>query len=627
MNQIYDKNISALQRRNAYLYKRLIEERNNDYIEVLASRMGALTMKVHNIFFHSAYNPLKDADYLTEDLGRLDDLDGVMIFGLGLGYHVKKVWSDPFFKGKILVVEKDLSIFKKTLETVDLVNVINDANVFFIVNDDPYASLRQIEKSGFFSLNMVKIEMILHPPSMQTYLSYYVEVLKGVRGLLGYYRGSFGALAVFKNMWQENSMDNIVTVAAQPGIKDLRGIFKDIPAIIVSAGPSLVDDLDVLREAKGRIPIFCVGTAYKALIRGGIRPDFVVVVDAKEKVIEQIEGVDTKDVYLFAADFVNHQVVEMFYPRVFFFSSPDNPFSMLLPASQRRKGKVYPGGSVAHAAIDIAVKMGFNPIIMIGQDLSYRDNRTHAEGTIYENKRVRYSNDKEFKEKGFVWLKGNYEDKVLSTQVFHIFLSSLVRYIRAHPDVEFINCTSGGAFVEGAKIMSLKDALSKYGNRVSAEEVRSEVQRKLDEFVPDVDGFFESLNNVKEKLTNLVSDLEEGFNKAEKLKRVLDSDYEEYQDQIRFLAAELEELGRRIDANPAEAILKFGGYYNLLAFDIAVRLAKNKVEAQKMFCASASDIYKMFLESSHFVIERINKILEDKNVRKFIEKESRMPLS
>jgi len=37
------------------------------------------------------------------------------------------------------------------------------------------------------------------------------------------------------------------------------------------------------------------------------------------------------------------------------------------------------GGSVATTILDIAIKMGGNPIILVGQDLAYVDGKNHAQ--------------------------------------------------------------------------------------------------------------------------------------------------------------------------------------------------------------------------------------------------------
>ena len=53
----------------------------------------------------------------------------------------------------------------------------------------------------------------------------------------------------------------------------------DIPAIVVSAGPSLNKNIVELRKAKNKAFIVAVDTAVKPLVKAGIIPDLYVVVD------------------------------------------------------------------------------------------------------------------------------------------------------------------------------------------------------------------------------------------------------------------------------------------------------------------------------------------------------------
>ncbi len=43
---------------------------------------------------------------------------------------------------------------------------------------------------------------------------------------------------------------------------------------------------------------------------------------------------------------------------------------------------VQTGGSVATTALDVAINMGCNPIIFVGQDLAYTDGKSHSKDTF-----------------------------------------------------------------------------------------------------------------------------------------------------------------------------------------------------------------------------------------------------
>ena len=54
---------------------------------------------------------------------------------------------------------------------------------------------------------------------------------------------------------------------------------REMPAIIVSAGPSLNENIEELKKAKNKAFIIAVDTAMKPLLRNGIIPDMYAIID------------------------------------------------------------------------------------------------------------------------------------------------------------------------------------------------------------------------------------------------------------------------------------------------------------------------------------------------------------
>ena len=55
--------------------------------------------------------------------------------------------------------------------------------------------------------------------------------------------------------------------------------FEGHSAIIVCPGPSLANNIEVLKKAKGKILIICVLHAFRALKKAGIVPDMIIHTD------------------------------------------------------------------------------------------------------------------------------------------------------------------------------------------------------------------------------------------------------------------------------------------------------------------------------------------------------------
>ena len=620
MNNILEQNLQALKECRPVLWQKINNIAENPGIKVFASASGSPSLKVNKIHLHSAYDPWKETEYLVEELD-LEKTEALVIVGFGLGYHVKKIYKDPFFKGKLLIIEKDLAIFKKALETIDFVNLLRDQSVILFAGEDIPDLGLALDQLRFFRINQIWARVLIHPASNNLFPQYYLEILKILRGLLSFSRGSFTALQFFQDIWQENSVNNLFLVTDSPGLAQVRNIVEGGPAIIVSAGPSLDKDIEELKKIKGKIPIFCVGTAYKALLKGGIEPDYVVAIDADPILTDQFKDIDKPEqTVLFAADFIIPEVIEMYKPKTIIFDSCKNPFAVFLPDSQKEKGIVYAGGSVAHAATDIAVQLGFDEIILVGQDLCHEGARTHAANSVFENDRVEAENEAEFDKKDLVWLKGNYQEKVVSTRLFYVFVTGFERYIKIKPEIKFINATSGGAFIQGTEVKRLKQAVEKYRNKLSTGELKAKIFQACENFEPDYPGFRHSLETAVKGLKEAVSDLEQGYQRSLKLKDIVSDrenkeNLQEYARSLSQVGKDLENIGRRLNENEFIKVLLFGkGYYEFILLEMDLKMMKTEVEAQKKLCASAPDIYKGFLDSAGFIINKCENFLKRKEL-------------
>ncbi len=610
-SKFYEQNMAALRVRSPALADAVSSLPEDPAVELLESKSGVPTVKVNGIFFHSAYAPLVEADYLLQEVDP-KKYNNIVFIGMGLGYHIKRFWNNPYFQGKIVIVEKNAALFKKALMASDWTKLIADRMVIFAVGDDVDQTFRTIEECGFFQINMGNMGIVIHPPSTQVFMPYYLPICKRIRGALGFMRGSFGALRVFHDYWVKNAMEDLVDVVASPGLSQLERLAEGIPAIVVSAGPSLDNDIETLKKEQGKAVIFAVGTAYRVLLKHGIRPDFVVVVDAHEVILKQFKDIDPAGTYLIAANFIRKEIIDQFIPRVFFYYSANNPYYTLLPASQNKKGDLFAGGSVAHTAVDAAVKMGCNPVILVGQDLSYGTDgsRSYASGSVYDGKSITYDDEDDFKRKGLLWVKGNYDDKVLTGQTFYVFISSFEKYLRQNPHVEIINATSGGAFIEGAKLIRLAEVMARYERADARDGFMHTVREIQATFEPDWEGFREVLENAHERFVTLVKDIEIGYEKAKQFKLLLEEGHT-VSDEVRNIPQELVELGTRLDEEPFTALLQWGtGYMKFLEMNMQLKLAPTVPDAQEIFCNSIEDVYKGFLDSARFIKEHIEFILE-----------------
>ena len=124
------------------------------------------------------------------------------------------------------------------------------------------------------------------------------------------------------------------------------------------------------------------------------------------------------------------------------------------------------GGSVACSGFSLLHKLGYETIILVGQDLAFTDNKSHADGTFEEKMPVMDT-------EGMEMVKGNYVDKIPTRMDLRIFLNWFQKYIHdikeANPNIRVVNATAGGAYIEGTEIRALDDIIEEVCKNVPEE--------------------------------------------------------------------------------------------------------------------------------------------------------------
>ena len=234
----------------------------------------------------------------------------------------------------------------------------------------------------------------------------------------------------------------------------LFGKFRNIPLIIVSAGPSLNLNIHHLRGIEDRCFVLSVDTALRPLLAAGVRPHAVITADPSELNAQHIAGVMPDSSYLIAEQTVHPDALQSGQRRFLFGLGlfPDSLFAKYGFGKTRLEA----WGSVATTALDLACRMGANPIIFAGQDFAYSWNRDYASNTIY------HSNWFDVHESGTARARDIYGGEAYTTENLIAYRDFFVRRMKQSANVRFINATEGGILTEGAEIAKLKDALAQH---------------------------------------------------------------------------------------------------------------------------------------------------------------------
>nr|WP_308346536.1 6-hydroxymethylpterin diphosphokinase MptE-like protein [Campylobacter insulaenigrae] len=224
-------------------------------------------------------------------------------------------------------------------------------------------------------------------------------------------------------------------------------------AIIVSTGPSLIKQLPLLKQYSNKATIFCADSAYPILAKYNIKPDYVL----------SLERVD------FTSEFFNNDFGEFDKDIVFVLKSLTHPntfkylnkkqtnitiifecFSYINFIGLNDFGYIYTGSSVAVMGYILAVRLKYQNIILIGQDLAYaNDGASHPEEYHYGKYDTYDPKDIDYNLKTTAY-GGKGEVKTTTTwNLFKTQLEEAIFNAKQLSNITTYNATESGARIEG----------------------------------------------------------------------------------------------------------------------------------------------------------------------------------
>ncbi|MEW6095169.1 MAG: 6-hydroxymethylpterin diphosphokinase MptE-like protein [bacterium] len=389
----------------------------------------------------------------------LNHINTLVVLGFGVGTHVRELAERVQKKTLLLVIDPDIATFKALLKIIDLTPILQSPNVKLAIGESATHAVRY-RIDDYYKVNTVPdITIAEHKWSVKKNPEYYEKIkeLLEESSIIG--RQNLATLMESASLWQNQILTNISIIIKCPGLKALFGRFPNIPTIIVGAGPSLDKNVAYLKDAKDKALIICVDTALRTLFNNNIKPDLVVTIDATAKNYNYyLKDLDLSDIYLIAGPAVYPQTMLSFAPKIFV-SSFGHPLLDWIETFIGTKGTIKLGGSVSTAAFDLARRCGANPIVFIGQDLAFTDDKVYTSGV----KKERIKEVEEVMPKAdIIWVEDIYGGKVKTVRGIWTWIKWFEHQISEIPHVLCIDATEGGAKIQGTKIMTLKGVIENY---------------------------------------------------------------------------------------------------------------------------------------------------------------------
>lgn len=408
------------------------------------TQTGELTLRIQkdnrNYYMHSNSDSTTEAELFADTYTDMES-EAYYILGFGKYFHIGAVARKSLYAKPVHVYEPDIHVLMINMVAE---NYVPQMQNWLHIHYDP--QLRQL--SDEISRNPKGF--MIHYPSISN-----IED--------GNIRNSFEKFFIVESAGR--NQESLLMINYQMNIRlfhDQKELYKIHPVdeilptmkgkdvFIIAAGPSLDRNIEQLRQRDDKTYILATGTVFYKLMKMGIRPDAVIITDANDRVIWQIREHEADSVPMILLSTANREFIKKYQgPKYLIFQEGFEPAE-----AEAQKGGYHlfqTGGSVSTTALDVAISAKAKRIIFLGLDLAFTDNLAHASDTS-----GLIASDK----KDLIPIKGFYNDTVLADHKFILYREWIERRIKEKSDdIEIINATEGGCYIEGMQHKLLKEIL------------------------------------------------------------------------------------------------------------------------------------------------------------------------
>jgi hypothetical protein len=362
-------------------------------------------------------------------------------------------------------------------------------------------------------------------------------------------------------------------------IEEKKGQLKGVPALILGAGPSLKDAIEIFDQIEKKGVIFACGTAISILSDHGKKPHFLVATCPRDTAVEAVKKNRFNDVIALFNPRIHPACQEFLGKNKVFCSSGNSLLDELFGIDYLvEEACEFTPSTVSTFAILQAIHLGCYPIILSGVDLCF----DHDSKYFGEQKKLK--NEHKIQRKGV-------QDQIVETTMEWVLDGLwMEELLKKNPNLQIISTAKKTLFVNGIKYKSwevllnndlmkeyeltLMDEFSlrsenldrniKLMNKVK--ELKNSFQRVLDLVQEIAILLNEGINPLELKLVLLQSDLEDEIAYKSILKKMIegvmnqsfqnvDRDFEEdqfiiFNDQLKLISAIVPRYLQIIEENP-----------------------------------------------------------------------------
>ena len=413
----------------------------------------------------TSMQPIREAERWADPVST-EGAGSIFMFGSGFAYPIFELFSRKQSHTLVIVFEQNLYLFKVMLRYFDFEPLIRTGKLIFLVGD--IEDFSKAFNKLFFSIAFASCtfpDFAFTHAAKRNFKTQYKDIHRYVFSQLALYVFYIGNDHLDNLVGLTNLLSNSREILASPGIGCLRDQYKGFPAFIIANGPSLDKNINELHRIQGRGLIISTESTIVPLLRNGIKPDILTIIErTKYTYLYHFENVDyPEDMALLCLGLVDKHVFPAFPGQKIPIFRNAEAINQWVNQYIGDGSAMDAGANVSHLAFELAVLLGADPIIFVGQDYAYG-----TDGVATHSRNAVYNEDKGKKSKEYIQsmpvieVEGNDGTMIPSNQLWIDFRRGLEQKIASHPDKTMINATEGGALIAGTRPEKLAWVIDHY---------------------------------------------------------------------------------------------------------------------------------------------------------------------
>ena len=449
---VFEKNLLAVAIYSAPLAKKLLEINTNERFNLYTGKdpidINIIAADGSRYMYE---NPVSDVEKQLESFEKeYSGYKALFIYGLGNGVLLKGILGN-LAHSTTVVFEPEIEIIYIVLHLIDFSKELFSSRLVI-------ASSELFTPTHYYAISQMK-DVLNHARVYNLYINcsfydtYHADMSKINENIT----------SVFMHRLKEignDSTDALIginyTTAHIPDMIEsipLKNIIKERAkktktAIIVSTGPSLNKQLELLKQVQNHATIIIADSSYPILKAHGIKPDYVTSIERVECTSEFFNSEPSefdKDIIFLTATLTHPTTVKYLKGRNSAYILRTLPYE--LGFGDDDFGYIGGGQSAAHLSFEMAVALEHEKIIFIGQDLAYGEGRSsHAKGHVLSG-----NYDKSQASKYTIAYGGDGMAETMEIwNQFREYFEHIITIIQSKKQNLLIyNCTEGGARIAG----------------------------------------------------------------------------------------------------------------------------------------------------------------------------------